>query len=43
MVARSSIKFKQTNFTTTLQFQWLQEQRLKNWFDEVVNSMEHVK
>ena len=37
------VKLKQTNFATKLQFQWLQEQRCKIWFDKVVNTMEHVK
>ena len=37
------VKLKQTNFATTLSFQWLQKQRFKNWFDKVINTMEHVK
>ena len=37
------VKMKQTNFAATLQFQWLQEKRFKNWFDKVVDTIEHVK
>ena len=36
-------KLKQTNLATAFQFQRLQEQRFKNWFDKVVNTVEHEK
>ena len=37
------VKMKQTNLAATLQFQCLQEKRFKNWFDKVVDTIEHVK